>query len=98
MSTAAIEIKPEDDEQTKMIKEIQMLKKELNIERDVNHELKRLLVNSLREDLNSQLSSLTEDKVRLSKNIENQEDLRIESTLWKSKFMAISIRAGRRFN
>jgi hypothetical protein len=81
-----------------------MLKKELDVERDVNAELKRLLVNALSEDLNCKLSSLAEDKIRLAKNIdtyynreknntENQEQLHIENTLWKSKFLAIAIRA-----
>lgn len=87
-----------------MAGELQALRKELDIEREINYELKRLLVNALSEDLNCQISSLAEDKVRLARNIdtyykreksnaENQEQLHIENTLWKSKFMAIAIRA-----
>jgi hypothetical protein len=82
-----------------------MLRRELDIERDVNSELKRLLVNALiSEDMNCKLSSLAEDKIRLAKNIdtyynrlrddtENRERLSVENTLWKSKFMAMAIRA-----
>jgi hypothetical protein len=50
------------------------------------------------------MSALVEDKKRLAKNIdsyhsrarkdnENQEELRIENSLWRSKFMAIAIKA-----
>jgi len=103
-TTSRNETPEEEDEQARLSKEVQTLRRELEIERDVNSELKRLLVNALSEDINCKLSSLAEDKVRLAKHIdtyynrernnaENREQLHIENTLWKSKFMAIAIRA-----
>ncbi|KAI6176780.1 Golgin-45 [Aphelenchoides bicaudatus] len=96
--------KQDDDESTRTTKELQALRRELEIEREINHELKRLLVNALSEDINCKLSSLAEDKVRLAKNIDTyynrernnaevHEQLEIENILWKSKFMAIAVRA-----
>lgn len=87
-----------------MAKEIETLKRELDIEREVNSELKKLLVNALSEDMNCKLSSLAEDKIRLAKNIdiyhnklredtEGRDQLNVENTLWKSKFLAMAIRA-----
>ncbi|CAD5214280.1 unnamed protein product [Bursaphelenchus okinawaensis] len=84
-------------------KEIALLRKELQIQRDINKELKSLLVQSLSEDVNCQITSLAEDKVRLAKNIdsyyfrahsdaETREQLALENQLWRSKFLAMAIR------
>ncbi|KAI6241522.1 hypothetical protein M3Y99_00310600 [Aphelenchoides fujianensis] len=88
------------------LEQLRSVQKDLEVEREVNQELKNLLVNALTVDLdiNCKISSMAEDKVRLAKNIdtfynqakndaENYDQLAIENSLWKSKFMAISIRA-----
>lgn len=74
------------------------------MERDINAELKALLINTLSDDVNCQMSSLAEDKVRLARNIdsyhhrvrsdaETKEQLGLENQLWRSKFLAMAIRA-----
>jgi len=96
---------PEEITQAELVNEIKILKKELDVERGINSELKKLLVHTLHsDDVNCKMASLAEDKVRLAKNIdvyyesaqgeqEQREQLKIENSLWMSKFMAIAIRA-----
>ncbi|CAD5219101.1 unnamed protein product [Bursaphelenchus xylophilus] len=97
-------VKPEPPKPPPDDKEVALLRKELQIQRDINKELKTLLVQSLSEDVHCQITSLAEDKVRLAKNIdsyhfrasseaETRENLALENQLWRSKFLAMAIRA-----
>lgn len=65
----------------------------------INAEVKRLLVASVGEDIEAKVDYLTQDKARLaadirqyaskiSRDFEEKEKLAVESTLWKSKFLA----------
>jgi len=76
--------------------------KQLRIQTQVNHEVKKLLVASVGEDIEAKVDYLTQDKARLSadirqysnkicKDFEEKEKLSVESDLWKSKFLACSV-------
>ncbi|KAI6187952.1 hypothetical protein M3Y98_00301200 [Aphelenchoides besseyi] len=87
-----------------LLTQLRTLQQELDDARKVNRELKTLFVSAFGEDLDCKVSSMAEDKVRLARNIdsyynkirtdaETQDQLSIENNLWRSKFLAISIRA-----
>ncbi|KAI6214904.1 hypothetical protein M3Y94_00323000 [Aphelenchoides besseyi] len=94
-----------DEPQTELLlTQLRTLQHELDDARKVNRELKTLFVSAFGEDLDCKVSSMAEDKVRLARNIdsyynkirtdaETQDQLSIENNLWRSKFLAISIRA-----
>ncbi|MFH4975354.1 hypothetical protein AB6A40_002063 [Gnathostoma spinigerum] len=93
-----------DDSEKCVQSEIEKLKDELQVEREVSAELKRLLVASMGDDVVCHLQSLSEDKVRLAHTLESfgaqltsdrnrADDLQITSDMWKCKFLAMSIRA-----
>jgi len=76
--------------------------KQLNIQIQVNDEVKKLLVASVGEDIEAKVDFLTQDKARLSADIrqfsnkisrdfEEKEKLYVQSDLWKSKFLASSV-------
>ena len=76
--------------------------KQLNIQIQVNSEIKKLLVASVGEDIEAKVDFLTQDKARLSADIrqysnkisrdfEEKEKLYVQSDLWKSKFLASSV-------
>jgi len=76
--------------------------KQLRIQTQVNHEVKKLLVASVGEDIQAKVDYLTQDKARLAadirqysnkicKDFEEKEKLSVESDLWKSKFLACSV-------
>merc|ERR1711976_165465 len=76
--------------------------KQLNIQTQVNNEVKKLLVASVGEDIEAKVDFLTQDKARLSADIrqfsnkisrdfEEKEKLYVQSDLWKSKFLASSV-------
>lgn len=82
--------------------ELTEAKKQLNIQIQVNSEVKKLLVASVGEDIEAKVDFLTQDKARLSADIrqysnkisrdfEEKEKLYVESDLWKSKFLASSV-------
>lgn len=86
----------------KMTKEREEVLNELEVQRKVNEELKRLLVATMGEDLQSHVDSLSQDKVRLAKHIdsystrlsvdhEKAEDLAISGDVWRSKYLASSM-------
>uniref|UniRef100_A0A914C9L6 Uncharacterized protein n=1 Tax=Acrobeloides nanus TaxID=290746 RepID=A0A914C9L6_9BILA len=80
------------------------LQRELEIEREVNQELKKLLVAALSEDVQCHVQSLAEDKVRLAKKMdkfayhvsmdaERVNELCIENNIWRCKYLAMGIKA-----
>uniref|UniRef100_A0A914WSB6 Golgin-45 n=1 Tax=Plectus sambesii TaxID=2011161 RepID=A0A914WSB6_9BILA len=86
----------------KLVTEKTELWNELELQRKVNDELKRLLVATMGEDLQSHVDSLSQDKVRLAKHIdiysnqlsvdqEKAEDLAISGDVWRSKYLASSM-------
>ncbi|CAJ0580967.1 unnamed protein product, partial [Mesorhabditis spiculigera] len=94
----------ENEEINRLAKELQAAETQLNVEREQNAELKRLLMATIDDDLQCHVSALSEDKVRLANRIDqyankmkNEDDeldaLTIEKEVWKCKFLAMSIRA-----
>ncbi|VDP08336.1 unnamed protein product [Heligmosomoides polygyrus] len=84
-------------------KQLAEMKSELDLERKLNAELKRLMVATISDELQGQVEALTEDKIRLAHRVEEyserliQEDeqvdqLLIDRDVWKCKFLAQSIR------
>lgn len=91
------------EREMEMEKELDLLRKELNIEQKMNSELKRLMIATLSDELQGQVEALTEDKVRLAYRVdeymgklmvedEESDRLRIDRDVWKCKFLAQSIR------
>uniref|UniRef100_A0A1I7T0H4 Coiled-coil domain-containing protein 160 n=1 Tax=Caenorhabditis tropicalis TaxID=1561998 RepID=A0A1I7T0H4_9PELO len=91
------------EKEMEMEKELDLLRKELNIEQKMNSELKRLMIATLSDELQGQVEALTEDKVRLAHRVdeymgklmvedEESDRLRIDRDVWKCKFLAQSIR------
>ena len=85
-------------------KELEQLRQELEAERKVTEELRKLLVASMGDDLTCQIQALSEDKVRLASKMDSfaaqssidhdrAEDLEIMSDMWRCKFLAMSVRA-----
>lgn len=75
---------------------------QLQMQAQVNGELKRLLVASVGEDMESRVHFLTEDKTRLAhsllhysqkqtEDVEHLERLTIQCDVWRSKFLATSL-------
>ncbi|VDO21618.1 unnamed protein product [Haemonchus placei] len=84
-------------------KQLVELKSELEIERKLNSELKRLMVATISDELQGQVEALTEDKIRLAHRVEEYterllhedeqvDQLLIDRDVWKCKFLAQSIR------
>ncbi|KAK6047215.1 hypothetical protein COOONC_15280 [Cooperia oncophora] len=84
-------------------KELAEVKSELDIERKLNAELKRLMVATISDELQGQVEALTEDKIRLAHRVEEYverlthedeqvDQLLIDRDVWKCKFLAQSIR------
>ncbi|CAP28701.2 Protein CBG09088 [Caenorhabditis briggsae] len=91
------------ERETELEKELETLRKELNLEQKMNSELKRLMIATLSDELQGQVEALTEDKVRLAYRVdeymgklmvedEESDRLRIDRDVWKCKFLAQSIR------
>lgn len=84
-----------DDELTQLRKERDSYQSQLKFQTQVNHELKGLLVHCLGEDIQSKVSNLTEDKMKiaesLSTNTEKIEFLAGSMEVWRSKFLASSL-------
>lgn len=96
-------LEPVNSRETEMEQELDLLRKELNIEQKMNSELKRLMIATLSDELQGQVEALTEDKVRLAHRVdeymgklmvedEESDRLRIDRDVWKCKFLAQSIR------
>ncbi|VDM99342.1 unnamed protein product [Thelazia callipaeda] len=86
------------------VNEINKLKKDLELERHITEELKRLLVATMGDDLTCHVHSLTEDKIRLAHTMESFEkqvtrdhdradNFAILADVWRCKFLAMSIQA-----
>ncbi|CAJ0600505.1 unnamed protein product [Cylicocyclus nassatus] len=84
-------------------KELGEVKSQLELERKLNAELKRLMVATISDELQGQVQALTEDKIRLAHRVqefsekltredEEVDHLKIDRDVWKSKFLAQSIR------
>ncbi|XP_059158357.1 golgin-45-like [Physella acuta] len=78
------------------------LKKELDIQLQVNSELKRLLVASVGEDLTQRVERLCRDHAQLSQDIggfskklnedyENLDKVSIQADMWRSKYLAARV-------
>lgn len=91
------------DKELLLERELNEKKSELQLERRLNAELKRLMVATISDELQTQVEALTEDKIRLAHRVEEyteklmREDeqvdqLLIERDIWKCKFLAQSIR------
>ncbi|KAK6740712.1 hypothetical protein RB195_008890 [Necator americanus] len=91
------------DEIMALKKQLDEVKSELELERKLNVELKRLMVATISDELQGQVQALTEDKIRLAHRVqefseklvsENElvDQLRIDRDVWKCKFLAQSIR------
>jgi hypothetical protein len=83
------------DESSQLRKERDQLESQLKFQMQVNCELKGLLVHCLGEDIQSKVSNLTEDKMKiaehLSTNTEKIEFLAGQCEVFRSKFLASSL-------
>ncbi|WKY00216.1 hypothetical protein Q1695_014793 [Nippostrongylus brasiliensis] len=84
-------------------KQLAEMRSELELERKLNAELKRLMVATISDELQVQVEALTEDKIRLAHRVEEYcerllhedeqvDQLLIDRDVWKCKFLAQSIR------
>ncbi|VDM58426.1 unnamed protein product [Angiostrongylus costaricensis] len=84
-------------------KQLTELKFELDMERKLSAELKRLMIATISDDLQGQVEALTEDKISLASRVEKYseklifeseqiEQLQIDRDVWRCKFLAQSIR------
>jgi hypothetical protein len=84
-----------DDQLARLKHERDYFEGQLKFQMQVNAELKGLLVHCLGEDIQSKVSNLTEDKMKiaehLSSNTEKIEFLAGQSEVWRSKFLASSL-------
>ncbi|KAK6101674.1 hypothetical protein QQG55_5480 [Brugia pahangi] len=92
------------EENANNAEEFKRLKRDLELERQLTDELKRILVATMGDDLTCHVKSLSEDKVRLahmmmkfeaqiSHDNDRAENLAILADMWRCKFLAMSIRA-----
>lgn len=58
------------EREAELERELDLLRKELNIEQKMNSELKRLMIATLSDELQGQVEALTEDKVRLAHRVD----------------------------
>ncbi|KAE9420254.1 hypothetical protein Angca_009513, partial [Angiostrongylus cantonensis] len=83
-------------------KQLAELKFELDMERKLTAELKRLMIATISDDLQGQVEALTEDKISLASRVEKYseklifeseqiEQLQIDRDVWRCKFLAQSI-------
>ncbi|XP_023228124.1 golgin-45-like [Centruroides sculpturatus] len=90
------------EEINKLKEEKCQLQDQFKIQLQVNAELKKLLVASLGEDMQTRVQFLSEDKAKLAQDIahysqllledhEELERLSIQCDIWRSKFLAISL-------
>uniref|UniRef100_A0A915PWB2 Uncharacterized protein n=1 Tax=Setaria digitata TaxID=48799 RepID=A0A915PWB2_9BILA len=102
--SVARNVEVEKDGNADDAKEIKKLKNDLELERQLTGELKRILVATMGDDLTCHVQSLSEDKVRLARMMtkfeaqlthdqDRAEDLAILADMWRCKFLAMSIRA-----
>lgn len=84
-----------NDEFMQLKRERDNFESQLKFQMQVNSELKGLLVHCLGEDIQSKVSNLTEDKMKiaehLSSNTEKIEYLAGQIEVWRSKFLASSL-------
>jgi predicted nuclease with TOPRIM domain len=83
------------DDFMRIKKERDLFETQLKFQMQVNSELKGLLVHCLGEDIQSKMSNMTEDKMKitehLSSNTEKIEFLAGQVEVWRSKFLASSL-------
>lgn len=91
------------EEEIKCLKQEKLtLENQLKMQTQVNHDLKKLLVASVGEDMQTKVQFLTEDKTKLAHDIvhysqkmmedsEHLEKLSIQCDVWRSKFLASSV-------
>ncbi|KHJ87523.1 hypothetical protein OESDEN_12701 [Oesophagostomum dentatum] len=93
----------ESEQVLELKKQIDEVKSQLELERKLNAELKRLMVATISDELQGQVQALTEDKIRLAHRVqefseklchedEQLDQLKIDRDVWKCKFLAQSIR------
>lgn len=91
-----------EEQLTSLKKERGNLEGQLNVQSQVNTELKRLLVASVGEEVQGRVQCLTEDKARMASMIrhysekvdrdyEEKERIGIQCDVWRSKFLASSM-------
>lgn len=90
------------EEINKLKEDKKELEDQFKVQLQVNSELKKLLVASMGEDMQSRMQFLSEDKAKLAHDIahysqllledhEELERLSIQCDIWRSKFLAISL-------
>lgn len=91
-----------EEEISKLKLEKREIENQFKVQTQVNAELKKLLVASMGEDMQTRVQFLSEDKVRLAQDIthytkmlqdehEEMEKLAIQCDIWRSKFLACSL-------
>ncbi|KAK7086768.1 Blzf1p [Halocaridina rubra] len=97
-----LEKKSLEDQITSLKKDKSNLESHLNVQSQVNAELKKLLVASVGEDVQGRVQCLTEDKARMAtmirrysekvdKDYEEREKMGIQCDVWRSKFLGSSM-------
>ncbi|XP_064081649.1 golgin-45-like isoform X2 [Macrobrachium nipponense] len=91
-----------EDQLNQFKKDKANLESQLNVQSQVNTELKKLLVASVGEDVQGRVQCLTEDKARMAsmirrysekvdKDYEEKERMGIQCDVWRSKFLGSSM-------
>ncbi|XP_068224830.1 golgin-45 [Palaemon carinicauda] len=91
-----------EDQLSQIKKDKTNLEGQLNVQSQVNTELKKLLVASVGEDVQGRVQCLTEDKARMAtmirrysekvdKDYEEKERMGIQCDVWRSKFLGSSM-------
>lgn len=102
LSSLSSERKALEEQMASLKKDKTNLESQLNVQSQVNTELKRLLVASVGEEVQGRVQCLTEDKARMAtmirhysekvdRDYEEKERIGIQCDVWRSKFLASSM-------